>query len=171
MATVNQMMAGSGQPNRRFSFHIETNDRATRITPRNVRSDPGLTTCLWLIYAIRNIGLLISYQRFRLWGQESADSYPQAEHHPNAIQGSVKPNASASSLEESSNGIWLAQLKAPPIDGKANEELVALVAKRFKCRKSAVSIKSGASGRMGWCGSIVTNGSLSENVAKPGSRG
>ncbi len=85
MATVNQMMARSGQPNR-FAFHIETNNRATRITPRNIRSDPGLTTCLWLIYAIRNIGPLISYQRFRLWGQESADSCPQIEHHPNAYE-------------------------------------------------------------------------------------
>ena len=64
------------------------------------------------------------------------------------IQVRVKPNARASSLEESSNGIWLARLKSLPIDGKANEELVALVAKCFRCRKSAVSIKSGASGRM-----------------------
>jgi hypothetical protein len=34
MATVNQMMLLSGQPNR-FSFHIETNDRTTRMTARN----------------------------------------------------------------------------------------------------------------------------------------
>jgi uncharacterized protein YggU (UPF0235/DUF167 family) len=33
------------------------------------------------------------------------------------------------------------------VDGKANEELVALVARRFKCRRAAVSIKAGASGR------------------------
>jgi uncharacterized protein (TIGR00251 family) len=39
-------------------------------------------------------------------------------------------------------------LKAPPVDGKANEELIALVAERFGCRKTAVSIKSGASGRI-----------------------
>jgi hypothetical protein len=37
MATVNQMMPLSGQPNR-FSFHIETNEKATRITPRNTIS-------------------------------------------------------------------------------------------------------------------------------------
>jgi uncharacterized protein len=42
----------------------------------------------------------------------------------------------------------MAQLKAAPVDGKANEELIALIAKRFQCRKSAVTIKSGASGRM-----------------------
>jgi uncharacterized protein len=64
------------------------------------------------------------------------------------IQVKVKPSARVSVLEETSPGVWLAQLKSPPIDGKANEELVALVAKHFNCNKSAVSIKSGASGRM-----------------------
>lgn len=65
------------------------------------------------------------------------------------IQVKVKPNARVSSFEESGNGgAWLAQLKSPPVDGKANAELVALVARHFSCRKSAVSIKSGASGRM-----------------------
>jgi uncharacterized protein len=65
------------------------------------------------------------------------------------IQVKVKPNARISSLEEAtSGGIWQAQLKSPPVDGKANEELIALVARHFACRKSAVSIKSGASGRV-----------------------
>jgi uncharacterized protein len=64
------------------------------------------------------------------------------------IQVKVKPNARASLIEESTDGVWLAQLKSQPIDGKANEELIALVAKRFGCPKSAVSIKSGASGRI-----------------------
>ena len=64
------------------------------------------------------------------------------------IQVKVKPNARVSLLEEQGPGVWLAQLKSPPIDGKANEELVALVARQFGCRKSAVTIKSGASGRM-----------------------
>ena len=65
------------------------------------------------------------------------------------IQVRVKPNARVSLLEESTHsGIWQAQLKSPPVDGKANEELVTLVAKHFSCRKSAVSIKSGASGRV-----------------------
>jgi uncharacterized protein (TIGR00251 family) len=64
------------------------------------------------------------------------------------LQVKVKPNARASSLEQLADGSWLAQLKSPPVDGKANEELIALVANRFGCRKAAVSIKSGASGRM-----------------------
>ena len=64
------------------------------------------------------------------------------------IQVKVKPNARATSFEQGEGGIWLAQVKSPPVDGKANEELVALVAKHFKCRKANVTIKSGASGRM-----------------------
>ena len=60
----------------------------------------------------------------------------------------VKPNARASSLEQTADGTWLARLKSPPVDGKANAELIALVADHFHCRKAAVLIKSGASGRM-----------------------
>ena len=64
------------------------------------------------------------------------------------IRVKVKPNARVSGLEEMSDGTWLAHIKSPPVDGKANEELVALVAEHFGRRKSRVSIKSGASGRM-----------------------
>lgn len=64
------------------------------------------------------------------------------------IQVKVKPNARASSLTPSQEGPWFAELKAPPTDGKANQELIALVAKHFGCAKASVSIKSGASGRM-----------------------
>lgn len=63
------------------------------------------------------------------------------------VQVKVKPNSRVSLLEEQPDGTWLAQLKSPPVDGKANEELIALVAKHFACRKSDVSIKSGASSR------------------------
>ena len=59
----------------------------------------------------------------------------------------VKPNSRVSLLARAEDGAWLAQLKSPPIDGKANEELIALIARHFDCRRSAVSIKSGASGR------------------------
>jgi uncharacterized protein len=59
----------------------------------------------------------------------------------------VKPNARASALELAADGTWLAHIKSAPVDGKANEELVALIARQFKCAKAAVSIKSGASGR------------------------
>jgi uncharacterized protein (TIGR00251 family) len=64
------------------------------------------------------------------------------------IQVKVKPNARASVLEETSPGVWHAELKSPPVDGKANQELIALIARHFGCRRAAVTIRSGASGRM-----------------------
>jgi uncharacterized protein (TIGR00251 family) len=64
------------------------------------------------------------------------------------LQIKVKPRARVSELAQGADGTWSAKLKAPPVDGKANEELVALVARHFGCPKAAVSIKSGASGRM-----------------------
>lgn len=66
---------------------------------------------------------------------------------PKFIQVKVKPNSRASLLEQHDDGTWLAQLKSPPVDGKANEELIALLAKHFKCHKSDIHIKSGASTR------------------------
>lgn len=60
----------------------------------------------------------------------------------------VKPGARASSLEQLADGTWLARVKAPPVDGKANEALIELIAGHFGVRKSAVTIRSGASGRL-----------------------
>lgn len=64
------------------------------------------------------------------------------------LQVKVKPRSKASELTQLTDGTWVAKLKSPPVDGKANEELIALVAERFGVRKSDVTIKAGASGRM-----------------------
>jgi uncharacterized protein (TIGR00251 family) len=63
------------------------------------------------------------------------------------IQVKVKPRSRTSELAQEPDGTWIARLKSPPVDGKANAELIALVAEHFKRPKAAVSIKSGASGR------------------------
>jgi uncharacterized protein (TIGR00251 family) len=60
----------------------------------------------------------------------------------------AKPGARESGLTQAPDGSWLATLKSPPVDGKANGELITLVARHFRCHKAAVSIKSGSSGRM-----------------------
>jgi uncharacterized protein (TIGR00251 family) len=64
------------------------------------------------------------------------------------LQIKVKPNARSSTFAEQEDGSWVAQIKAPPVDGKANEELIRLVADHFGVRKAQVSIKSGASSRV-----------------------
>lgn len=60
----------------------------------------------------------------------------------------VKPNAKVASLEEQPDGTWIARVKAPPVEGKANEALIALVAEHFGVRKAQVSIRLGASSRL-----------------------
>jgi uncharacterized protein (TIGR00251 family) len=66
------------------------------------------------------------------------------------IQVRVKPNARRSELLQQPDGTFVATLKSPPVDGKANEELIALIARHFNCRKAAVSIRAGASARTKW---------------------
>ena len=60
----------------------------------------------------------------------------------------VKPNARTGALETLEDGSLLARLKSPPVDGKANAELIALVAERYGVAKSAVTIQSGAGARI-----------------------
>jgi hypothetical protein len=66
------------------------------------------------------------------------------------IQIKVKPNAREGGLELLSDGTWLARIQSPPVEGKANKELIRLVAERFKVTRAQVSIKSGKSGRLKW---------------------
>jgi uncharacterized protein len=64
------------------------------------------------------------------------------------IQVKVKPNARVAVLEEMSDGTWLARVKSLPMEGNANDELVAMIAQHFNRRKSQVSVRSGASRRV-----------------------
>lgn len=60
----------------------------------------------------------------------------------------AKPGSRVEELVEQGDGTWLARVKAPPVDGKANAALIALVAAHFGVRKARVTIRSGASGRL-----------------------
>ena len=66
------------------------------------------------------------------------------------LQVKVKPNARASRLEQLPDGSWHAQLRAPPVDGSANKELIALVAGHFGVPRASVTIKAGGAGRSKW---------------------
>ncbi|MAS92402.1 MAG: hypothetical protein CMO55_04330 [Verrucomicrobiales bacterium] len=64
------------------------------------------------------------------------------------IEVKVKPNARESSLTQGEDGNWVARLKSPPVDGKANRELIALVAKKFGVAKRQIVIRIGAGSRL-----------------------
>jgi hypothetical protein len=63
------------------------------------------------------------------------------------IQVKVKPRSRVSALEQAEDGTFVARLRSAPVDGKANAELIELVARHFGCPRAAVTIKSGASSR------------------------
>lgn len=58
----------------------------------------------------------------------------------------VKPNSKQQSIKEEPDGSFI-HLQSPPVDGKANEELIKLLAKKFDIPKSNIRIKSGLSSR------------------------
>ncbi len=64
------------------------------------------------------------------------------------LQVKVKPNARENRLTESKDGVWVASIKALPVDGKANEALIELVATHFKVRRRQVSIATGSTSRL-----------------------
>lgn len=59
----------------------------------------------------------------------------------------VKPCSRVGALLVMSDGSWLASVKSSPENGKANQELIALIAKEFGVHKKDVVIKSGAVSR------------------------
>ena len=54
----------------------------------------------------------------------------------------VKPNQRFNKIEKITEG-WQIMLSAPPIDGKANENLIRFLAEIFELPKSAVILKKG----------------------------
>ncbi|MCV3215695.1 DUF167 domain-containing protein [Plectonema radiosum NIES-515] len=59
----------------------------------------------------------------------------------------VKPNSKEQKIEEQPDGSLTVHLKSPPVDGKANEELIKLLSEKFDVPKSYIRIKAGLSSR------------------------
>jgi uncharacterized protein YggU (UPF0235/DUF167 family) len=60
----------------------------------------------------------------------------------------VRPNARSESLAPREDGTWLASVAAPPVEGRANEALLRLVAGHFGVPRSRVSLRSGQRARV-----------------------
>lgn len=58
----------------------------------------------------------------------------------------ITPGSKIQSLQISNNFVKIS-LKSQPIDGKANEELIGFLAKKFSIPKSNITIKSGFRGK------------------------
>jgi len=61
---------------------------------------------------------------------------------------SVKPNAKSASAALAPDGTLTLRIAAPPVDGKANDAVVALLSKLFRVPKSRIAVVKGHSSRL-----------------------
>ncbi|MDP3953422.1 MAG: DUF167 domain-containing protein [bacterium] len=59
----------------------------------------------------------------------------------------IKPNSHQASLERLDGGSYRACLRSPAVEGKANQELIEVLASHFGVAKSMVEIISGLKSR------------------------
>ena len=59
----------------------------------------------------------------------------------------VMPRSRRPGLERRADGVLVARVTAPPVDGKANAAVCALIAEHYGVPKSRVSVVRGASAR------------------------
>ena len=59
----------------------------------------------------------------------------------------VKPNSKRIEVIHEADGSYLIFVKAPPLEGKANEELIQVLAKYFGRPKRNITVLRGARGR------------------------
>ena len=60
----------------------------------------------------------------------------------------VKPSSKRRSIQYEDDGSLTVWLKSSPVDGKANQELIQLLAEELGVTKACVRIKSGAMSRI-----------------------
>ncbi len=62
----------------------------------------------------------------------------------------IKTNTKQQKIQEQLDGSLTIYLKSSPVNGKANQELIKLLAKYYNIPKSKIMIKSGISSRKKW---------------------
>lgn len=62
----------------------------------------------------------------------------------------VKPNSKQQRIVEAPDGSLTVSLKSPPTDGKANAELIKLLADHFSVSKASVTIQTGFTSKVKW---------------------
>lgn len=59
----------------------------------------------------------------------------------------VYPNAARNKIADVVDGVWQVKVAAPPVEGKANRELITFLSRRLGVRKSALTLVTGHTGR------------------------
>jgi uncharacterized protein (TIGR00251 family) len=84
--------------------------------------------------------------------------YAMVEKEQASILVQVQPNAARSEVLRFKDGVLHIRIAAPPIEGKANQELMKLLGKILGVGKSSLSIKKGITSRR----KVITVGGLTQ---------
>lgn len=60
----------------------------------------------------------------------------------------VKAGAKENGLEDLGGGSYRARVKAPPVEGKANEAVIRLIAEHLNVPRSRITLKSGKTAKV-----------------------
>lgn len=60
----------------------------------------------------------------------------------------VKPNSKRQEIQTADDGSLVIRLTSPPVDGKANAELIKLLSKEYRVPKSRIAIATGTTARL-----------------------
>jgi uncharacterized protein (TIGR00251 family) len=60
----------------------------------------------------------------------------------------IQPNSKKEGFEKLSDGTWKLKIRAPAVEGKANERVIEILADVFRCRRSEVQIISGEKAKL-----------------------
>lgn len=60
---------------------------------------------------------------------------------------SVKPNSKKEHVEKQPDGSYIVRVNVPPIEGRANERVIELLAEYFQCAKTKIALVSGQRGK------------------------
>jgi hypothetical protein len=63
------------------------------------------------------------------------------------VQVRVKPHARRQRIDTAEDGSLVVHVTSPPVEGRANQELIGLLARHYGVTRGCVRIKAGASGR------------------------
>ena len=55
----------------------------------------------------------------------------------------IKPGSKLNALHKDAHGNWLVKIKAPPVDGKANNEVIRFLSEILEVPKSSITLSGG----------------------------
>ena len=59
----------------------------------------------------------------------------------------IMPRAKKTTFGTHRGNRWIVRVKSPPVDGKANVELIKFLADSFGCQRSAITLRQGETSR------------------------